>query len=476
MDFIWSAGAVGVGGGGSGNNSLIYAGYTPTIYASTADIGTGSGANEANAMDLPTALSTATAGDIIGVLPGTYTGTNTSDRFSPAWRTTNSGTAGNLIRVVAKYAAAIYDTNLCDMRSGTTTDGAGCPAFGVHVKDYVEWIGFYVDEANSASRNDTGPVVCVGTTGSAIRLCHVIGDSAYTPDDNHDGIRAEGHYNCAITDNKIHGFKNNGTGGNNVANGCGICTYTGGNLTIQNNTIYDCYTAIHHKANGTAGSGATDSGKMGWFITSDNLCYNISYYGLILARSYSGYDRDTYRNVIVLDVPSSSNGFGLTYWNYTPDDPLRNRIQNNVIYVVTSAGGGCYGVYHKGQLGASNTFNGNIVVAADRAIYQEAVSTFTTSEWSGDRNCYHGYTTFGTITNGSGNPLSTYASTYGIDGNSINSNPSFTNPATRDFSLAGGSPCIDLARDVLNITGTGVNATVDAGAYPLGTETIGVRT
>lgn len=457
-------------------NSLAYAGFTPTIYAAPADVGSGSGANEANAMDLPTALSAATAGDIIGCIPGTYTGTNTSDRFSPAWRTTNSGTSGNPIRVVAKYAAAIYTTDICDMRSGTTTDGAGCPAFGVNLKDYVEWIGFYVDEALSASRNDTGPVVCVATTGGAIRLCHIAGDTGYTPGDNHCGVRVEGTYNAVIADNKIHGFYNSTV---SQANGTGIESYTSGNLTVENNTIYDCYTAIHHKANGDdpGSSGDTADAFKGWFVTRYNLCYDIQYFGLILARSYSGYDRDSYGNVLQLDVPSGQNGFGLTMWNYTTDDPRRNRIQNNVFYVSTTAGGGCYGIYHKNALEASNTFNGNIVVASTRAIYQEGMSTtFTTTYWSPDRNCYYGYTTFADLTNGNGGTLASYQSNYsGMDANAINSNPSFVDVSAHNFHLSGGSPCEDLARDVLNITGLGTNATIDAGAYPTGSETIGVR-
>lgn len=427
-------------------------------------------------MDLPTALSTATAGAIIGVLPGTYTGTNTSDRFSPAWRTTNSGTSGNLIRVVAKYAAAIYSTDVCDMRSGTTTDGAGCPAFGVNLKDYVEWIGFYVDESLAATRPDTGPVVCVASTGSAIRLCHIIGDTAYLPGDNHCGVRVEGTYNCTIADNKIHGFFNSSV---SPANGTGIETYTSGNLTVENNTIYDCFTGIHHKADGddAGSSGDTTDAFKGWFYTRKNLIYDVNNFGIICGRSYDGYDRQITQNIVVVDV-TGNDGYGLVTWNYTPDDPRRLKIQNNVFYVFLSTGTFGLGIFHKGQLGLSNQFYNNIVVAPYRAVYQESVGTFTTSYWEPEHNCYYGYASFGDLTGGSGNPLATYQSAYSMDSVSpaaINSDPSFVNTGTRDFHLNGGSPCASLGRDLLNLSGSGVGATIPAGAYISGTETIGVR-
>lgn len=464
-----------------GGNSAAYAGLTPTLYAAPTSQGTGSGNSEANAMSLSSALAAVTAGAILGVLPGTYTGTNTSDRFQPAWKTTNSGTSGNPIRIVAKNVAAIHASNLSELRSGTTTDGAGCPAFGAYgnpsANDYVEWIGFYVDEANSATRADTGPAVLVATTGSAIRLCHLAAKTAYLPGDNHCGVRVEGSYNVTVADTKIHGFRNSAV---NVANGCGIETYTSGNVLVENNEIYDCFAGIHHKANGDdagAGpSGDTADGVKGWFITRRNRVYSCYHYGIINGRSYSGFDRDLYLNTVQVDaIGGGGGGFGLTYWNYSPDDPTRIRVQNNTVVVSTSNGSLCIGVYHKGPLGASNTFNGNLVVAGDRAIYQESVSTFTTTQWAADRNLYYGYASFADITNGSGNPLSTFASTYGIDGNSVNADPLFVNQAGLDLRLQAGSPALGLARDVLNVTGLGVNAVIAAGAYAVGTETIGIR-
>ena len=461
----------------AGANSAAYAGLTPTLYAAPTSQGTGSGNSEANAMSLSSALAAVTAGAILGVLPGTYTGTNTSDRFQPAWKTTNSGTSGNPIRIVAKNAAAIYSTNLSELRSGTTTDGAGCPAFGAYgnpsANDYIEWIGFLVDETNSATRADTGPVVLVATTGSAIRLCHVKAKTTYLPADNHCGVRVEGTYNCTVADNKVQGFRNSSV---SVANGTGIESYTSGNLTVEQNTIFDCFTGIHHKADGddASSSGDTSDAFKGWFVTRKNLIYSCYSFGIIYGRSYDGFDRTCTQNIVQIDV-TGFDGYGLTFWNYSPDDPRRIKVQNNTFHVSLSTGTVGVGVFHKGQLGASNTFNGNIVVAPYRAIYQESVSTFTTTQWSADRNCYNGYASFADISLGSGNPLSTFQSTYSMDANSVNSNPTFVNAGALDFHLQAGSPALGLARDVLNITGLGVNATIAAGAYAVGTETIGIR-
>jgi len=58
--------------------------------------------------------------------------------------------------------------------------------------------------------------------------------------------------------------------------------------------------------------------------------------------------------------------------------------------------------------------------------------------------------------------------------NSITTDPSFTNEVTHDYTLQGGSPCLTLGRDNLGAFGT-VDATIPAGAYVTGSETIGVR-
>lgn len=462
----------GGGGGGGGSNSSVYAGYTPTIYAYSSDLGSGNGSSEANAMDLPTALSTASAGTIVGVLPGTYTGTTTNDRWVPTWRVTTSGTSGNPIRVVAKYAAAVYGTNLSEMRSGTTTDGAGSPAFGVDGYDYQEWIGFYVDEANSATHPDTGPAVLTGTTGSKILLSHIIGKTAYAPGDNHVGIRVEGTYGITVADNKIHGFYCTVV---SPINGTGIETYTSGNVTIRNNTIYDSGAGIHLKADGddAASSGDTPDALKGWFVVTQNFVHDVVKAGLVAGRSYSGYDRQITQNILHA-VNNTDDGYGLITWTYPPDEPRRLKIQNNTIY---GSGSLVSGVFHKGVLEASNQFYNNIVVAPYRAIYQEGLVTFSTTYWEAEHNCYYGYGTFGTIM-GSNVSLATYQSTYSMDQvspSAVSSDPLFTNAASLIFTLQAGSPCKSVGRDLLNISGNGAGATIDAGAYITGTETIGVR-
>lgn len=460
-----------------GSNSAVYAGYTPTRYAAASDLGTGDGSSEANAMDFATALTGLSGDDVVGVLPSiTITGTpNVDQRFAPSWKVTGSGSAGHPIRIVAKYAASIYGFDAwTELRSGTTTQQHGCPAFGVEAQNWVEWIGFYVNEANSATFPDTGPATLHGSVGGAIRLCHIVGDPSYLPADNHVGLRIEDTYGAAATDNKIHGFRNSSV---STANGSGIETYTSGNLTVEHNEIFDCFNGIHHKADGANSVPPTDGAKMGWFRTRWNYIHDVDIWGVIYGRSYDGYDRECYGNVVHLNVPSGQTGFGLTFWNYAPDDPRRIKVQNNTVYVTTSGGGSCYGLYHKNALEAGNTFNGNIVVAATRAIYQEGMaSTFTTTYWAPDRNCYHGFSTFADLTNGNGASLAAYQAAYGgMDANAISSDPSFVDASAKDFRLAGGSPCLSLARDVLNITGLGVNATIAAGAYPTGSETIGVR-
>lgn len=460
------------GSGGSGSNSDIYAGLSCTKYAASSSQGSGNGSSEANATALSTALSAGAAGDVICVIPGTYTGSTTGDRFVPSWKISASGTSGSPIKVVAKYAAAIYGSNLSEMRSGTTTDGAGNPAFGVNGYDYQEWIGFYVDEANSATHADTGPAVLTGTTGSKIMLAHIAGKTTYTPGDNHNGIRIEGTYGVTVSDNKVHGFYCSVV---NPINGAGIETYKNGNLTIRNNTVYDSGAGIQLKADGddAASSGDTPDAYKGWFLVTQNYVHDVLKAGIVAGRSYSGYDRQITQNILHV-VNNVDDGAPLTTWSYAPDQPRRLKIQNNTLY---GSGSSVSGVFLNGQLEASNQFYNNIVVGVYRGVYSEGMTSFTTSLWEAEHNCYYGYGTFGTLM-ASNISLASYQSTYSMDSvspSAVSSDPLFTNVGTLDFHLQAGSPCRNVGRDLLNLSGLGAGATINAGAYITGSETIGVR-
>lgn len=219
-----------------------YFGFTPTIYADpAAEQGTGSGNSEANAMLLSEALSIAAADDVIGVLPGTAVGTDTNTKLVPAFLTANSGTSGHPIKVVAKYPWN-DDANKTILETDAPTSGDGCPTLGSHQRNYVEWYGFYIDEANAHNQGDSGVAMFSECTGVKVMYCRIIADPASLPDDNHTGAYFNETSDCALQYNTISGFEGGGS-----SNYAGIMEYGAANATINNNEIYDCNTGHYIK-------------------------------------------------------------------------------------------------------------------------------------------------------------------------------------------------------------------------------------
>ena len=177
------------------SGSSLFSGFTPTIYAAPADVGSGDGSSEANAMDLATALTNVTAGGIVGLIPGDYTITPPSPSdYTPAFQPTNSGSSGNPIRIVAKYpAAANYgSTSLYSSLSHGRTAVPGNPTFGSRGKDFVEWIGVFVDEVASYSTDNGGIGGISESQGCAITHCVIRGDASLAGGSLHSAIRVNG--------------------------------------------------------------------------------------------------------------------------------------------------------------------------------------------------------------------------------------------------------------------------------------------
>lgn len=246
---------------------------TPTIYAGPTSQGNGSGSSEANCTTLTAALSSASAGARIGVLPGVYSKAPGNSRFTPAWTTSASGTQANPIIIVAKYSAvdlggiapngqwaqaavnAVFaHPNRSELRHTGSygSQSNGSPTLGAWDRNFVYFIGFCVDELNANSRADTGPAVLIGVNGSRIARCVLQGrpvDSGWAGD-NHPGIRMEGATNPAAHDNVITGFRYYG-GPSGTQNGshnhCGIQRYDCVGTDVRNNFSFNNHTNIYLK-------------------------------------------------------------------------------------------------------------------------------------------------------------------------------------------------------------------------------------
>lgn len=356
-----------------------YDGLTPTLYANPSGaLGDGSGDSEANAMALSTAMSSAVAGDIVGILPGVGTGTvaPVDPRQTPSWRPSNSGSSGNPIIFVGKYP---WDSeNHTELRSGSTIDGEGAPAFGTLSEDYIEWINIYVNEAVSASCPDTGPVVLWDTVGSAIRKCRVIGDTAYLPGDNHNGVRIEGGADCTVEDSTISGFY---SGPGQTRNGSCITTYGAENVTIRNNALSECATGMYIK--GTASSGTMfNHGLIAYNEISD-----ISV-GMRL-EAIDPVDDLTVEHNLVRDF----DGAGIVFDTSAGAAETRNILaQRNTLVTSVEAGSGLFNV--RAITGAGNSFNDNLVVVYTTTNQQYVVGgDYTANDFDAfDYNGFYGST------------------------------------------------------------------------------------
>ena len=462
------------GGGGGGD---YYAGpelgaLTPTIYAATTDLGTGSGNSEANAMDLPTALSTATAGAIIGVLPGVYTKAHGAGRFNPAWTTTNSGTSGNPIIVVAKYSAVdlggasdnglwnqtmvdnvFTNSNRSEFRHDGTrsTTATASPAFGTNSKNHVYFIGFCADEDDAAPTPDTGTAVIIGGTGSRIYRCVLQGRSVVSgwASDNHPGIRLEGATDPYAWDNVVTGYRYYDTLQNGGHNHCGIQRYecTGTNVQhnfcfFNNTNIYlkdqdsaanetvkfnYCYNPEESGANieilNTNEAGGTDT------ICSQNLCLNTINAAVGLLAQSEG-ENIKWRNNTVIGTFSGGGSAGFV-GNYAD---VGNEVSDNIFYCIS------------GNSFLDQEFRTGTVITSDYNRFYSA---------SGFLNRHNGsdYTS-----------LAAWRTGVSQDNNSSTGDPSFANYGANDFKLAGGSPCL-----------TGSSTGGPQGCYITGSEVMGPR-
>lgn len=260
-----------------------YAGLTPDVYVSTG--GGGSGASEGSPTTLSDALTNAVAGEIVGILPGVYTGADENDRWTPSFRPTNSGASGNPITFVAKYPAAYLGGTLAELRvdpgayvaavaahanrselsNGVTSwTGAagmnGCPVIGASGVDYIRWIGPFINGATSYSHADTAPCTWSGADGCELHQSVVLG-WAVDYDDNYSGIRLDGADGFVGRNNILRNFHESIAENHNTA---GVLTYFAGNLNWQHNDISDTHTGMFIKSSNTPTNSLFNFGTIGY--------------------------------------------------------------------------------------------------------------------------------------------------------------------------------------------------------------------
>lgn len=441
----------------------VYADATKFVTAGASGSGDGS---IGNPWTLAQAMTSAVAGDIVGVAAGTYVGADPSAgsgyRYTPAFRLSNSGTAEAPIILVAENHAALVTSGYSDIRSGATVAGSGWPAFGVLTKDYVQWVGFYTDEtaANNKGCADAGPVTMWSTTGSKVLRCKIRGENAPF-NDNHAGIRLENFFSGRVASNDISGFSTQLNGGS--TNQAGIMTYDLRNSIIEHNLIDDCGNDLYIKGRDQYGntirwnwlSGATSAGmRLGALIVDPS--------------------EPTNRNLLYGNVfAGCANDIELALSATQPDAVNGTDIFNNTTYIGAGAGSSLAVMITDSVEDHDNTLRNNIFYAPGRkAYFGQETSGNSAAGFAGyispDYNIYYGATSFGDGTSGSdwnAIDFTTWKSLTGADANSLVADPLFVDAGGDDFTLQGGSPAINLGIDYKNLLGGGASAPIDAGAH-----------
>lgn len=431
-----------------------YGNLIPTIYAAPAALGTGSGNSEANAMALTDALPIADLDDVIGALPGVYTITSTSNKFFPAWRLTNSGTAGHPIIVVAKYSAIDLAGKSAGQKWTTTdlatvfahpnrtelrhTGGIGGPVFGSSyspVDEHQWWIGMCADEATSTPIQDSGVATQWACDSCKTMRCVIRGRdvSVGWNGDNHSGVRVEDWSGTAeITDCVIHGFMTSG-GSDAGHNHAAILRYSHGNqsgLTIRHNFIFGCSDGVFAKDEPWP-TGNAQAEIYRYNIFADNTV------GIEMAtQNMNGVTTDSYCEYNLI-----TGGSGQTGISGQQGNGYRIHVRNNTVYVGANGGGTAAGA-DMNFFGTGCELTNNIIVGISGNLLYEA-NNRTSAIVPANYNCY--FATGGGFTarhNGSSFNWSTWPSGSLRDGNSINVDPLFTNAAGYIFTLQAGSPCL----------------------------------
>jgi hypothetical protein len=377
------------------------------------------------------------------------------DEQFPLYNTATTGTAGNIItyRCVADFAAPTVVAWGSCLLTASAHQG---PVIGAHNRDYVTLEGFRVDETQSTSLADTGPVTVVGSDHIVIRSFWIEG--IFTSfNDNHNGIRVEASDDVLLTNNLITGI-DDVQGGENPAS---IMTYTVTNLTIEYNTIH--------------------SGQNGIFIKGSNvgpvtIRFNLIHTqerGIWIGGVGTGAGSDgayVYGN-IVYGVTEA-----LSFISYDAVSPVQVRACNNTL--VSSTGDkGPIRFVSTGIAGLDDVkIHGNILSGGQNSIAGEdqAGAAFATkagpatSALEIEHNVYHGSTTsFSRIdyTNRNFATWKTFTGTDAASPASVESDPSFINAGTNDYRLNSGSPARMAVPDTCDIDADANTAeTKDAGA------------
>jgi len=477
---------------------LTYADRTKTVTTGASGSGDGS---TGSPWTLEQAMSTAVAGDVVGVEAGTYIGvpeaydaTDTREGYA-VFHPTNSGTLANPIVFIAENLAYNRSSGYSDVRTGAiaVTDGVGrptnadygwelAPVMGGNNKSYIHWVGFYSNTSDTNNRigQDRGVITHWHGVGCVIANCKLIGaEEAYytignvggTPDNNFSAVRAEQTSGIEIYGNHFEQFSltdTAGSGGNMSA----VLTYQSALLDIHHNSIYTCGNAWQPK--GSYGNYDNEACKF-----YNNFVDNCSQ--MVRAHALHQLSNLIHNNI-------HSNAGGPLFSTNSTDGAIRQsdiRLFNNTLSPkdqnMTSGVLGLQFMAFDWQnaAGAVDTINNalfnNILYEPRFHLRSAYVTGNDITTWTNfadyDYNCVYGATYGVSIPPTADVTFADWQATSGEDANSTTTDPLFV--SATDFHLQAGSPALTGGNDIYNFYGGGVGSTIPQGAYVTGTEQIG---
>lgn len=387
----------------------------------------------------------AQAGDTVIVMPGSYdSNQGTASRAIPIYNPTNSGAPGQPITIRAEGVVYL----------SSSTGGPGEPIIGTYDRQHIVWDGFTINEIDVRTTADTGPVVVWQSDNVIVQNLNIQGKTINWGD-NHNSIRIEYASNVLVRNNNLHQNR----GASNAFNGSAIMLYDSRDVVIEHNKIYDSQGGIFVKGayGGTPNHNITI--RYNWL---HDLTVGIS--NGIVNDAGRGFGARIYQNVI--ERTSSA----ISFIGYNGSTPANIDVVNNTIY---DSGNGFY--LKPDTAGYDDiVFCNNLVVNGNLGIQGEDIRDVSGTTFS--HNLYSAVGALARIayTNYS---FSSWRSSFNQDvTGSMESDPMFSSAANGDYRLRTGSPAIDSGQDVLNLTGNGINTTINMGAYLTGDEIIGLTT
>jgi hypothetical protein len=382
----------------------------------------------------------AQAGDIVIVAGGTYTSSEAGSaaREEPFYQPANSGTAGNPIT---------FQTD-GDVVAFVISSYVG-PQIGAYQREYIVWDGFTINEVDSTSAADTGPVVLWESEHCTVQNC-IINGTTTAFGDNHNGVRIESCDDCHVVNCDISDIDDSIDSGNASC----VTFYESTNCTVDRCTLSNATYGVFVKG---ANPGPVDIFR--------NLIHDCP-----IGIKYDGIEAgggDCHQNILY----DCTAGFTLLTISGGNPHPQNVRIINNTIHS-SGAGSRAFNPGGTDAAGWDGIEIKNNIVYEGQWIFES--DTMSNATWLGvvgaspsaveiEHNVYNGETSvFGRVP--SNQDYATWTAATGTDvasPASSRSDPLFVDDTTRDYRLQSGSPARLSCPDILSLFGGG---TCDAGA------------